>query len=36
MEYLKQKGLGGVMFWEYSADYQKRLQKAIAENLNTK
>lgn len=36
MEYLKQKGLGGVMFWEYSADYQKRLQKAISANLNTK
>lgn len=33
MEYLKQKGLGGVMFWEYSADYQQRLQNAIFENL---
>lgn len=36
LEYLKEKGLGGVMFWEYSADYQKRLQHAISENLTSK
>lgn len=36
IEYLKQKGLAGVMFWEYCADYQHRLQNAISENLTSK
>lgn len=36
IEYLKQKGLAGVMFWEYCADYQHRLQNAVTENLNSK
>lgn len=34
LDYLKGKGLGGVMFWEYSGDYEKRLQNAISKGLN--
>ena len=33
IEYLKQRGLGGVMFWEYSADVDKKLLNAVVENL---
>jgi chitinase len=33
IEYLKQRGLGGVMFWEYSADVDKKLLKAVVETL---
>lgn len=36
IEYLKQKGLAGVMFWEYCADYQHRLQNAVTDNLFAK
>ena len=32
-EYLKSKGLAGVMFWEYCADRQNELQKAISKGL---
>lgn len=34
IEYLKKKGLGGVMFWEYTDDYDSQLLDAIYENLN--
>ncbi|MEN8121850.1 MAG: glycoside hydrolase family 18 protein [Bacteroidota bacterium] len=34
IEYLKEKGLGGVMFWEYTDDYQSQLLDAIYVNLN--
>jgi len=34
MNYLKEKGLSGVMFWEYSDDYQSKLLDAIHDNLN--
>ncbi len=33
IEYLKKRGLAGVMFWEYSADKDSRLLNAITENL---
>lgn len=33
MEYLKSKGLGGVMFWEYCADRKNELQQAIRKGL---
>lgn len=33
IEYLKQHGLGGVMFWEYSADMDKKLLNAVVESL---
>jgi chitinase len=33
IEYLKQRGLAGVMFWEYSADKDKKLLNAVVENL---
>lgn len=33
IEYLKNKGLAGVMFWEYSADYDKTLLNAVVQNL---
>ncbi len=33
MEYLKNKGLAGVMFWEYCADRNNELQKAIITGL---
>lgn len=36
IEFLKEKGLAGVMFWEYCADYQHRLQNAVTENLYSK
>ncbi|MEN8116248.1 MAG: glycoside hydrolase family 18 protein [Bacteroidota bacterium] len=31
--YLKKKGLAGVMFWEYSADHEKRLLHSVISNL---
>ena len=34
IEYLKEKGLGGVMFWEYTDDYESQLLDAVYENLN--
>jgi chitinase len=36
IDYLKKRGLAGVMFWEYSADHEKKLLKTVVENLNTK
>ena len=33
IDYLKERGLAGVMFWEYSADYKARLLNAVVENL---
>lgn len=33
IEYLKNEGLGGVMFWEYTDDYQSELLDAISRNL---
>ncbi len=33
IEYLKNRGLAGVMFWEYSADYDKILLNSVVENL---
>lgn len=33
IEYLKNRGLAGVMFWEYSADHDKKLLNAVVENL---
>jgi chitinase len=33
IEYLKNRGLAGVMFWEYSADKDKILLNAVVENL---
>lgn len=33
IEYLKGKGLAGVMFWEYSADHDGKLLKAVVQNL---
>ena len=33
IKYLKEKGLSGVMFWEYSDDYESHLLNAIHENL---
>ncbi len=34
IDYLKEKGLGGVMFWEYTDDYNSQLLDAIYENLD--
>ena len=34
IKYLKEKGLSGVMFWEYSDDYEAKLLDAIHDNLN--
>jgi chitinase len=34
IEYLKEKGLGGVMFWEYTDDYESQLLNTIYDNLN--
>jgi len=34
IDYLKKKGVSGVMFWEYSDDYENQLLKAIHANLN--
>jgi chitinase len=36
IQYLKEKGLSGVMFWEYSDDYNAQLLDAIHKNLNEK
>ncbi len=33
IEYLKNRGLAGVMFWEYSADYNGELLNAVIDNL---
>jgi chitinase len=33
IKYVKEKGLSGVMFWEYSDDYNTQLLDAIHENL---
>ncbi len=33
MNYIKSKGLAGVMFWEYSADHNKTLLNAVVEDL---
>lgn len=35
-EYIKEKGLGGAMFWEYGADNKNELAKQLAESLNIK
>jgi len=34
IEYLKKRGLAGVMFWEYSADNDKKLLNAVTSNLH--
>ncbi len=34
IEYLKDRGCAGVMFWEYSADSDKKLLNAVIQNLN--
>jgi chitinase len=34
IEWLKTKGMGGVMFWEYTDDYQSQLLDCIDECLN--
>jgi chitinase len=34
IEYLKKRGLAGVMFWEYSADHDKKLLNAVVDNLH--
>ncbi|MEA1899057.1 MAG: glycoside hydrolase family 18 protein [Bacteroidota bacterium] len=34
IDYLKEKGLGGVMFWEYTDDYESQLLDAIYYNLH--
>lgn len=36
INYLKEKGLAGVMFWEYSADYQGRLLNTVARSVSAK
>lgn len=36
MEYIRSKGLGGVMFWEYTEDVDGMLLKAITEGLKAK
>ena len=33
VEYMKQRGLAGVMFWEYSADHDSRLLNALVKDL---
>lgn len=35
-EYIKSKGLGGAMFWEYGADDNNQLAKQLAETLGIK
>ena len=34
IKYLKEQGLSGLMFWEYSDDYDSQLLDAIHDNLN--
>ena len=34
MEYIKSRGLAGAMFWEYSADHDKKLLNAVIDNLH--
>jgi GH18 family chitinase len=34
MEYVKNRGLAGAMFWEYSADQDKKLLSAVIDNLH--
>jgi chitinase len=34
VQYLKEKGLGGVMFWEYSDDYQGQMLDALDQALS--
>ena len=34
MEYIKNRGLAGAMFWEYSADQDKKLLSAVIDNLH--
>lgn len=36
MEYLRSKGLGGVMFWEYTEDVDGMLLKAVADGLKAR
>lgn len=36
LSFAKKKGLGGVMFWEFSGDKEKTLQKAAADYLGIK
>ncbi len=33
VDYLKKRGLAGVMFWEYSADHEQQLLNAVLSNL---
>ena len=33
VEYMKKRGLAGVMFWEYSADHEKKLLNALVKDL---
>jgi chitinase len=33
IQYLKERGLAGVMFWEYSADHEQELLNAVIKNL---
>jgi chitinase len=35
-DYIKEKGLGGAMFWEYGADDNNQLAKQLAESLGIK
>lgn len=35
-EYIKSRGLGGAMFWEYGADDNNRLAQQLAESLGIK
>ena len=36
IDYVKEKGLSGVMFWEYSDDYESRLLDALHSAINEK
>ena len=36
MKYVREKGLGGVMFWEYTEDVDGMLLNAITEGLKAK
>jgi len=33
IDYLKEKGLSGIMFWEYCADHEQSLFKSVKEAL---